>query len=179
MEDDEHENIDTLFITTSSWWFQPIWKICLSNWSISPGFGLKFQKYSSCHHPDKIFQCHLLKHFSQLSLKYNHINCAGQVTTHLPSHLLIQSSKGSSQATREWTYHWMVGSHQFCISCPLDHWWITLLNAVARFFFVGFKRWLKICSWVIVYSILKTKGVGPPDMLCICQRRSKESAYKA
>ena len=28
----------------SSWWFQPIWKICSSYWKISPVFGMKFPK---------------------------------------------------------------------------------------------------------------------------------------
>ena len=28
----------------SSWWFQPIWKICSSNWMISPGIGVKTKK---------------------------------------------------------------------------------------------------------------------------------------
>ena len=31
-------------LNESSWWFQPIWKICSSNWIISPGRDL------SCHH---------------------------------------------------------------------------------------------------------------------------------
>ena len=28
----------------TSWWFQPIWKICSSNWIISPRFRLKFKR---------------------------------------------------------------------------------------------------------------------------------------
>ncbi len=32
------------------WWFQPIWKICTSNWIISAGIGVKIKKYLSCHH---------------------------------------------------------------------------------------------------------------------------------
>ena len=28
----------------TSWWFQPIWKICSSNWIISPGIGVKIPK---------------------------------------------------------------------------------------------------------------------------------------
>ena len=32
---------------------QPLWKICgPSNWIISPGIGVKIQKYLSCHHPE-------------------------------------------------------------------------------------------------------------------------------
>ncbi len=35
-----------------SWWFQPIWKKCSSNWIMKPqGSGWKFKKYLSCHHP--------------------------------------------------------------------------------------------------------------------------------
>ena len=34
----------------SSWWFQPISKICSSNWIISPRFGAKIKKCLSCHH---------------------------------------------------------------------------------------------------------------------------------
>ena len=30
-------------ICSSSWWFQPIWKIWTSNWIISPGFGVKIK----------------------------------------------------------------------------------------------------------------------------------------
>ena len=29
---------------SSSWWFQPIWKICSSNWIISQGFGVNIKK---------------------------------------------------------------------------------------------------------------------------------------
>ena len=39
-------------IIKTSWWFQPIWKICSSNWIISPGIGVK-KKYLSCHHLEK------------------------------------------------------------------------------------------------------------------------------
>ena len=35
--------------TLSGWWFQPIWKICSSNWKSSPNFGAKIKKYLSCH----------------------------------------------------------------------------------------------------------------------------------
>ena len=35
---------------TSWWWFQPIWKICSSNWIISPGFGVKRNFF--WNHPD-------------------------------------------------------------------------------------------------------------------------------
>ena len=34
----------------TSWWFQPSWKICSSNWIISPRPGLKIEKYVSFHH---------------------------------------------------------------------------------------------------------------------------------
>ncbi len=34
----------------TSWWFQPIWKICSSNWIISSSRG-ENKKYLSCHHP--------------------------------------------------------------------------------------------------------------------------------
>ena len=34
---------------SSSWWFQPIRKICSSNWIISPGKG-ENKTYLSCHH---------------------------------------------------------------------------------------------------------------------------------
>ena len=34
----------------SSWWFQPLWKICSSKWESSPNRGEK-KKYLSCHHP--------------------------------------------------------------------------------------------------------------------------------
>ena len=29
----------------TGWWFQPIWKICSSNWIISPGIGVKIKQY--------------------------------------------------------------------------------------------------------------------------------------
>ena len=35
----------------TSWWFQPLWKICSSNWIISPSRG-ENKKDLSCHHPD-------------------------------------------------------------------------------------------------------------------------------
>ena len=38
------------YTTFSSCWFHPISKICSSNWIMSPGFGMKIQKYLSCHH---------------------------------------------------------------------------------------------------------------------------------
>ena len=42
---------DSLRWTFASWWLnQPIWKICSSNWIISPGSG-EHTKYLSCHHP--------------------------------------------------------------------------------------------------------------------------------
>ena len=35
----------------ASWWFQPLRKICSSNWIISPRFGVKIPKtHLSCHH---------------------------------------------------------------------------------------------------------------------------------
>ena len=35
----------------TSWWLnQPIWKICSSNWVISPGIGMNIKKCLSCHH---------------------------------------------------------------------------------------------------------------------------------
>ena len=35
----------------SGWWLnQPIWKICSSNWIISPGIQVENKKYLSCHH---------------------------------------------------------------------------------------------------------------------------------
>ena len=36
--------------TVTSWWFQPIWKICVSNCIISPRNRVKMKKYLSCHH---------------------------------------------------------------------------------------------------------------------------------
>ena len=37
----------------STWWFQPIWKICSSNWIVSPGVGVKIKHiYISCHYLD-------------------------------------------------------------------------------------------------------------------------------
>ena len=30
--------------TKTGWWFQPIWKLCSSNWIISPRFGVKMKK---------------------------------------------------------------------------------------------------------------------------------------
>ena len=38
-----------LYHIFSSWWFQPIWKICSSNWIISPGFGMKINNISNHH----------------------------------------------------------------------------------------------------------------------------------
>ena len=39
---------------TTSWWFQPIWKICSSNWIISPATSRdENKKYLSCHHLDQ------------------------------------------------------------------------------------------------------------------------------
>ena len=35
----------------SSWWFQPSWKICSSNWIISPGFGAKINNYFTSSDP--------------------------------------------------------------------------------------------------------------------------------
>ena len=37
------------FRSFSSWWFQPIWKICLSNWIISPRFGVKIKNIWNHH----------------------------------------------------------------------------------------------------------------------------------
>ncbi len=34
------------------WWFQPLWKICSSNWKSSPKFGVNIKKSLSCHHLD-------------------------------------------------------------------------------------------------------------------------------
>ena len=35
---------------TTSWWLQPNWKICSSNWIISPRIRGENNKYLSCHH---------------------------------------------------------------------------------------------------------------------------------
>ena len=35
--------------TKSSWWFQPIWKIWVNMGASSPIFGMKINKYLSCH----------------------------------------------------------------------------------------------------------------------------------
>ena len=35
----------------SGWWLnQPLWKLCSSNWTSSPGIGVNIKKYLSCHH---------------------------------------------------------------------------------------------------------------------------------
>ena len=34
----------------AGWWFQPPWKICSSNWIISPWIQGENEKYLSCHH---------------------------------------------------------------------------------------------------------------------------------
>ena len=39
------------FQNSSSWWFQPIWKICSSNWITSPSRG-RFMKNIWNHQPD-------------------------------------------------------------------------------------------------------------------------------
>ena len=31
----------------TGWWFQPIWKICSSNWTLSPRFGVKIKMFES------------------------------------------------------------------------------------------------------------------------------------
>ena len=38
------------------WWFQPIWKICSSNWIISPGIRVKMKHLWSCHHLENIWK---------------------------------------------------------------------------------------------------------------------------
>ena len=41
---DRHRSFYYGVQTFTSWWLnQPIWKICLSNWIISPGFGVKIK----------------------------------------------------------------------------------------------------------------------------------------
>ena len=35
----------------TSWWSQPVWKICVSNWIISPIFGVKVKNIWN-HHPE-------------------------------------------------------------------------------------------------------------------------------
>ncbi len=48
--------ISTFMVYFSSWWFQPIWKICSSNWVHLPQFsGWKFQKSLSCHHRSLVY----------------------------------------------------------------------------------------------------------------------------
>ena len=43
-----------LYKPITGWWFQPLWKICSSNWVHLPQFsGWKFQKSLSCHHLDR------------------------------------------------------------------------------------------------------------------------------
>ena len=42
--------------TKTSWWFQPLWKICSSNWIVSPRGRGEHKKYLSCHH-NKNFWC--------------------------------------------------------------------------------------------------------------------------
>ena len=47
----------------TSWWFQPIWKICSSNWIISPIFGVNIKKCLSCHHlVERISEALLILH---------------------------------------------------------------------------------------------------------------------
>ncbi len=40
-------------INLSSWWFQPIWKICSSKWIISPGIGVNMKNVWN-HHLDNV-----------------------------------------------------------------------------------------------------------------------------
>ena len=64
----------------TSWWFQPIWKICSSKWVHLPQFsGWKFQKYLSCHHPVTHW---ITNHWSQLPVTSK--------CTPLPRHLKSQ-----------------------------------------------------------------------------------------
>ena len=54
--------------TKSSWCFQPIWKICSSNWIISPGIVVKIQNIWNHHlelnSPNPPIDCHCWRIFS-------------------------------------------------------------------------------------------------------------------
>ena len=41
--------INCLIIIFTGWWFQPIWKICSSNWIISPRIGVKIKNIWNHH----------------------------------------------------------------------------------------------------------------------------------
>ena len=44
------------FLSSSSWWFQPIWKICSSNWDHLPqGIGVKIPKISELPPPSPVW----------------------------------------------------------------------------------------------------------------------------
>ncbi len=67
-------NISQLWVNiSSSWWFQPLWKICWSKWVHLLQFsGWKFQKYLSCHHPVIHGSCGIVWYTTQT---YPHTHC--------------------------------------------------------------------------------------------------------
>ena len=56
------------------WWFQPIWKICSSNWIISPG--VKMKHLWSCHHLENTWE----KKSSHRLTPYHPCNCVYLLT---------------------------------------------------------------------------------------------------
>ena len=50
MQDHPENHTNHWVFTYTSWWFQPIWKICSSIGIISPRIGVKIKKYLSCYH---------------------------------------------------------------------------------------------------------------------------------
>ena len=77
----------------SSWWFQPIWKICSSNWIISPTRG-EHKKYLSCHH---LGGAHLNKTWIPCRLKDEHFQWetnTGRLPLNQLKRAVLRSSKG-------------------------------------------------------------------------------------
>ncbi len=62
----QRQNVAAIQTKTSWWLNQPIWKICSSNWIISPGIGVKIKNISNHHlNPfSKWFCCWLVCWFS-------------------------------------------------------------------------------------------------------------------
>ena len=62
----------------TNWWFQPIWKICSSNWIISP-IRVEHKKYLSCHHLDNSCSTRYCPSFNDHFLDTKIESCTGQI----------------------------------------------------------------------------------------------------
>ena len=125
--------------TLTSCWIQPIWKICASQngWTSSPSFGMKRNKYLSCHHPG--FSLEKTNTVSnQLNMRFPGV---GTSTFGKPGRCGGISCVFGAQVSRCTSLR-KVGDHPWGIPSPALSWWFSSRSVFITCprFILGLKR---------------------------------------